>query len=41
MVFYGLINYQYALNDWCHDVVPAVRCIRSFLWKKINPFTSK
>jgi len=36
---YGLINYRYLPNDWCHNVVPAVQCIRSLtfiLWKKIN-----
>ena len=38
MVFYGLINYRYApkcLNDWCHDVVPALRCIRLFCERKL------
>jgi len=35
MVFYGLINYWYALNDWRHDVVPAVQCIRSFCERKL------
>jgi len=29
-------NYRYAPNDWCHDVVLAVRCIRSFCERKIN-----
>ena len=35
MVFYGLINYRYAPNDWCHDVVPAVRCTSSFCERKL------
>jgi len=34
MVFYGLIKYQYAPIYWRHDVVPAVRCIRSFCERK-------
>jgi len=35
MVFYGLIKYWYASNNWRHDVVPAVRCIRSFCEQKL------
>jgi len=35
MVFYGLINYWYAPNDWCHDVVSAVRRICSFCERKL------
>jgi len=35
MVFYGVISYRYDVNDWCHDVVPAVRCIRSFCERKL------
>jgi len=35
MFFNGLINYRYAPNDWSHDVVTAVWCIRSFCESKV------
>jgi len=35
MVFYGLFKYWYAPNDWRHDVVRVVRCIRSFCERKL------
>ena len=38
MVFHGLINYRYALNDWRHDVVPAVWCIDSHPSNSRHPF---